>query len=134
MHKEKITEEAKQALPDDKTSAIEREVQRERKPRFSYVLRLWAFVYSDRYIGLYGGEDIEQLAKIQDNRLQELLFARLYKKISKVSVEHMEIAKINDNIAQVFSFVDGSWDNGVNRGLMLKSLYNPRSQNTGVRM
>ena len=75
----------------------------------------------DRYVGLQGGEDIEQLSIVQDNRLRERLYAKIYKKLASLPTEHMEIAKINDNVEQTFTFIGGSWDDGINRGLMLKS-------------
>lgn len=47
---------------------------------------------------LYGGEDIERLSKVQDHRLQEKFQAKLFKKISKLYPDYMEVPKINDMI------------------------------------
>lgn len=167
---------------EDKTKNIELLVQKDRKPRFQYVIKLWLYIFSsvkvmsaiflglfitlsvlqpilafvwggyiskaeanindtiipslllilvyfvintiidllNRYIGLYGGETIEQLAVVQDNRQKELFHSRIFKKIASFSSEYMEIAKINDNINQVFSFASDYWS-GASRGVMLQS-------------
>ena len=74
----------------------------------------------NRYVGLNGGEDIEQLSYVQANRQQELLQSRIYAKISSVSAEYLEIAKINDNISQVLNFSGERWG-GASREVMLQS-------------
>jgi len=74
----------------------------------------------NRYVGLYGGEDIEQLSYVQANRQQELLQSKIFTKISSISAEYMEIAKINDNISQVFTFSGDRWG-GASREVMLQS-------------
>ena len=74
----------------------------------------------NRYVGLHGGEDIEQLSYVQANRQQELLQTRIFEKISSVSAEYLEVAKINDNISQVFTFSGERWS-GASREIMLQS-------------
>ena len=73
-----------------------------------------------RYVGLHGGEDIEQLSYVQANRQQEMLQSKIFKKISSVSAEYLEIAKINDNISQVLTFTGERWG-GASRDVMLQS-------------
>ena len=168
-------------LPEDKTRILEQTVQKDRKPKIKYVVRLWAYIFSsvkfmsaiylgvfislsllqpvlaltwgryigsvetaaetvipslmliiayffinyvtglmNRYVGLNGGEDIEQLSYVQANRQQELLQSKMFTKISSVSAEYMEIAKINDNISQVFNFSGERWG-GASRDVMLQS-------------
>lgn len=177
-----LAQPEKEIFPEDKTKDIERLVQKERKPRFRYVVRLWLYIFSsvkamsaiylgffiilsllqpilafvwgryikeaeaninggimlplllilayfainyiidliNRYIGLNGGENIEQLSVVQDNRQKELFHSHIFKKIASFSSEYMEIAKINDNINQVFNFASDYY-NGVSRGVMLQS-------------
>jgi len=74
----------------------------------------------NRYVGLNGGEDIEQLSYVQANRQQEFLQSKIFSKISSVSAEYLEIAKINDNISQVFNFSGERWG-GASRDVMLQS-------------
>lgn len=63
---------------------------------------------------------IERLDLVQANRQQELLHSRMYKKLADISPEMFEIPKINDRIAQVFTFVSDQ-DNGINKTVMLQS-------------
>jgi ATP-binding cassette subfamily B protein len=64
--------------------------------------------------------EIERLDLVQANRQQELLQSKMFRKLSGISPEHLEAAKINDTIEQVFSWVGGWWD-GMNTQLMLQS-------------
>lgn len=73
----------------------------------------------ESYMAVNGDGDMEQLDAVQQNRQQEQMHARLYEKINTISYEYFEIPKINDRIAQVFSFV-GDRISGVNREVMLK--------------
>jgi len=50
-------------------------------------------------------EEIERLDIVQINRQEELMHSKMYQKIASISPEYFEIAKINDTIEQVFSFV-----------------------------
>ncbi len=73
----------------------------------------------ESYMAVNGDGDMEQLDAVQQNRQQEKMHTRLYKKLSSISCEYFEIPKINDRIAQVFRFV-GDPRTGVNREVMLK--------------
>lgn len=73
----------------------------------------------ESYMAVNGDGDMEQLDAVQQNRQQEQMHARLYEKLGAVSYEYFEIPKINDRIAQVFSFI-GNPMSGVNREVMLK--------------
>jgi ATP-binding cassette subfamily B protein len=70
----------------------------------------------DQY--LYGGEDIERLSKVQDHRLQELFQARLFKKISKLYPDYLEVPKINDMINRSFDSMGGEWSS-LQRGVVI---------------
>ena len=70
----------------------------------------------DQY--LYGGEDIQRLSKVQDHRLQELFRARLFKKISKLYPDYLEVAKINDMINRSFDSMGGEWSS-LQRGVVI---------------
>lgn len=67
-----------------------------------------------------GGGDIEQLDLVQVNRQQELMHTKMFKKLNAVSSEFFEMAKLNDETEQVFSFAGDGW-NGINRQVMLNS-------------
>ncbi|MDR2547392.1 MAG: ABC transporter ATP-binding protein/permease [Lachnospiraceae bacterium] len=71
----------------------------------------------DRY--LYGGEDIERLSKVQDHRLQEKFQAKLFKKISKLYPDYMEVPKINDIIKRSFDSMGGEWSS-LQRGVIIE--------------
>ena len=73
----------------------------------------------ESYMAVNGDGDMEQLDAVQQNRQQEQMHTRLYKKLGSISYEYFEIPKINDRIAQVFSFI-GNPMSGVNREVMLK--------------
>ncbi len=85
------------------------------------VLLYWVIkVLSDlitRY--LYGGEDIERLSRVQDHRLQEKFQAKLFKKISKLYPDYMEVPKIEDIINRSFTSMGGEWSS-LQRGVMIE--------------
>jgi ATP-binding cassette subfamily B protein len=62
-------------------------------------------------------EDIERLDVVHANRMQELMQTKLFTKLSRISPEYFEVAKINDNVSQVFDFV-GDRYNGASVLLM----------------
>lgn len=66
-------------------------------------------------------EDIERLDLVQANRMQELMLTQMYAKLSRVSPEYFEVAKMNDTISQVFSFA-GDRYNGASLYIM-RSLF-----------
>ena len=68
---------------------------------------------------LYGGEDIERLSKVQDHRLQEKFQAKLFKKISKLYLDYMEVPKINDIINRSFDSMGGEWSS-LQRGVIIE--------------
>ena len=68
---------------------------------------------------LYGGEDIERLSKVQDHRLQEKFQAKLFKKISKLYPDYMEVPKINDIINRSFDSMGGEWSS-LQRGVIIE--------------
>lgn len=68
---------------------------------------------------LYGGEDIERLSKVQDHRLQEKFQARLFRKISRLHPEYMEVPRINDMISRCFSSMGGEWSS-LQRGIVIE--------------
>jgi ATP-binding cassette subfamily B protein len=68
---------------------------------------------------LYDGEDIERLSKVQDHRLQEKFQAKLFKKISKLYPDYMEVPKINDMINRSFSSMGGEWSS-LQRGVIIE--------------
>jgi ATP-binding cassette subfamily B protein len=67
---------------------------------------------------LYGGEDIERLSKVQDHRLQEKFQAKLFKKISRLYPDYMEVPKINDIINRSFDSMGGEWSS-LQRGVII---------------
>ncbi|MDD5190099.1 MAG: ABC transporter ATP-binding protein [Dehalococcoidales bacterium] len=69
----------------------------------------------DRYTRKY--EQIERLDVVQANRFQELLDSKMYRKISKLDPEYIEIPKINDTMNRVFVFTADGWS-GINGGVM----------------
>jgi len=68
---------------------------------------------------LYGGEDIERLSKVQDHRLQEKFQAKLFKKISKLYPDYMEVPKINDIINRSFDSMGGEWSS-LQKGVIIE--------------
>ena len=68
---------------------------------------------------LYGGEDIERLSKVQDHRLQEKFQAKLFKKISKLYPDYLEVPKINDIINRSFDSMGGEWSS-LQRGVIIE--------------
>ena len=74
----------------------------------------------ESYMAANGDGDLEQLDLVQANRQQELMHSKMFKKLSRVSSEYFEIAKLNDKTEQVFNFAGDGWG-GVNRQVMLNS-------------
>ncbi len=68
---------------------------------------------------LYGGEDIERLSKVQDHRLQEKFQVKLFKKISKLYPDYMEVPRINDIIERSFNSMGGEWSS-LQRGVIIE--------------
>ncbi|HAN20677.1 MAG TPA: hypothetical protein DCP51_03220 [Clostridiales bacterium] len=68
---------------------------------------------------LYGGEDIERISKVQDHRLQEKFQAKLFKKISMLYPDYMEVPKINDIINRSFDSMGGEWSS-LQRGVIIE--------------
>lgn len=68
---------------------------------------------------LYGGEDIERLSKVQDHRLQEKFQVKLFKKISSLYPDYMEVPKINDIINRSFDSMGGEWSS-LQRGVIIE--------------
>src|SRR5699024_2172446 len=62
-------------------------------------------------------EDIERLDVVQANRFQENIDSEMYKQISQLSPEYMEIPKINDTMKRVFDFTADGWS-GLNVSIM----------------
>lgn len=62
-------------------------------------------------------EQIERLDVVQANRFQEHIDSEIYKKISQLSPEYMEIPKINDTMKRVFDFTADGWS-GLNGSIM----------------
>ena len=73
---------------------------------------------------LYGGEDIERLSKVQDHRLQEKFQAKLFKKISRLYPDYMEVPKINDIINRSFDSMGGEWSS-LQRGVIITGYVHP---------
>ena len=68
---------------------------------------------------LYGGEDIQRLSKVQDHRLQEKFQAKMFRKISRLYPDYMEVPKINDMINRSFDSMGGEWSS-LQRGVMIE--------------
>lgn len=68
---------------------------------------------------LYGGEDIERLSKVQDHRLQEKFQAKLFKKISRLYPDYMEVPYINDIIKRSFDSMGSEWSS-LQRGVIIE--------------
>jgi len=169
---------------DDNTTVFEKDIIKENTPRFSYLIRLFRYVFSSAkimcgiflglaiflsllqpvaafiwgkyidsanlisgtidtstrqllsliglavlywFIGfinnmlsryLYGGEDIERLSKVQDHRLQEKFQAKLFRKISRMYPDYMEVPKINDIIKRSFDSMGNEWSS-LQRGVVI---------------
>jgi len=84
-------------------------------------LLYWAMGFVNELIGryLYGGEDIERLSKVQDHRLQEKFQAKLFKKISRLYPDYMEVPRINDIIERSFNSMGGEWSS-LQRGVIIE--------------
>lgn len=83
-------------------------------------LLYWAIGFLSNLMAryLYGGEDIERLSKVQDHRFQELFQAKLFRKISKLYPDYMEVPRINDIINRSFSSMGGEWSS-LQRGVII---------------
>lgn len=68
---------------------------------------------------MYGGEDIERISKVQENRLQEKFQAKLFKKISKLYPDYMEVPRINDIIKRSFDVMGSEWSS-LQRGVIIE--------------
>ncbi|MCL1795088.1 MAG: ABC transporter ATP-binding protein/permease [Oscillospiraceae bacterium] len=81
----------------------------------------WFIGFLSNMIGryLYGGEDIERLSKVQDHRLQEKFQEKLFKKISKLYPDYMEVPKINDIINRSFDSMGSEWSS-LQRGVIIE--------------
>lgn len=88
-------------------------------PIISLALAYWLISFLANLIERYtsANEDIEQLNIVQSNRFQEMIDSKLYKKISNLNAEYIEIPKINDTINRVFGFISGRWS-GLNESIM----------------
>lgn len=88
---------------------------------FGLVIVYWTlrFLSSLIYRYLYGGEDIERLSKVQDHRLQEKFQAQLFRKISRLYPDYMEVPRINDIINRSFSAMGGEWSS-LQRGVIIE--------------
>lgn len=85
---------------------------------FLYCILNWCANLIESFMAVNGDGDIEQLDAVQANRQQELMHSKMFKKISNISPEYMEIAGFNDRVSQVFNFA-GDRENGLNRKVML---------------
>ena len=90
-------------------------------PLIGIVTLYWFVGYINNLINryLYGGEDIERLSKVQDHRLQEKFQAKLFKKISTLYPDYMEVPKINEMINRSFSSMGGEWSS-LQRGVIIE--------------
>ena len=88
---------------------------------FGLALLYWFIGFLGNLINryLYGGEDIERLSKVQDHRLQEKFQAKLFRKISKLYPDYMEVPKINDIINRSFDSMGGEWSS-LQRGVIIE--------------
>jgi ATP-binding cassette subfamily B protein len=84
-------------------------------------LLYWAIGFINKLIGryLYGGEDIERLSKVQDHRLQEKFQAKLFRKISRLYPDYMEVPRINDIINRSFNSMGREWSS-LQRGVIIE--------------
>jgi len=81
----------------------------------------WLFGFLSNLLNgyLYGGEDIERLSKVQDHRLQEKFQSQMFRKISRLYPDYMEVHKINDMINRSFDSMGGEWSS-LQRGVMVE--------------
>jgi ATP-binding cassette subfamily B protein len=81
----------------------------------------WFVKFSGEMINryLYGREDIERLSKVQDHRLQEKFQSKVFKKISRLYPDYMEIPKINDIINRSFDSMGSEWSS-LQRGVIIE--------------
>jgi ATP-binding cassette subfamily B protein len=88
---------------------------------FALAFLYWLIGFATNLINryLYGGEDIERLSKVQDHRLHEKFQAKLFKKISKLYPDYMEVPKINDMINRSFDSMGSEWSS-LQRGVIIE--------------
>lgn len=77
------------------------------------------FVIDLLYQYLYGGESIQKLDIVQNNRLQEKFRTKLYKKLSSLHPEYMEVPRINDIIQRSFNSLGDEWG-GLQKGVIVE--------------
>lgn len=83
-----------------------------------YCFLNWCAELIESFMAVNGDGDMEQLDAVQANRQQELMHCKMFKKISDISPEYMEISKFIDRVNNVFDFA-GNRENGLNRKVML---------------
>ena len=90
-------------------------------PLVGLLILYWLIRYINNLLNryLYGAEDIERLSKVQDHRLQEKFRAKLFKKISLLYPDYMEVPKINEMIDRCFSAMGGEWSS-LQRGVIIE--------------
>ena len=87
---------------------------------FGLALLYWFLGFVSNIINryIYGGENIERLNAVQANRLQEKFQSKLYKKISRLYPDYMEVPNINDIINRSFGSMGGEWSS-LQQGVIL---------------
>ena len=85
---------------------------------FIYFCINFAAELIESYMAANGDGDLEQLDAVQANRQEELMQAKIYHKLSRISPEYFEIAEINDKVEQTFRYTSDR-NAGVNREVML---------------
>ena len=69
-----------------------------------YCFLNWCAELIESFMAVNGDGDMEQLDAVQANRQQELMHCKMFKKISDISPEYMEISKFIDRVNNVFDF------------------------------
>ncbi len=67
-------------------------------------------------------EDIERLDRVQQNRFQEMVNTRIYRKIGSLNYEQLESSKLYDRIQRVLNFTNDGWS-GLNGDIMQPSYF-----------
>lgn len=67
-------------------------------------------------------EDIERLDKVQQNRFQEMINTRIYRKIGSLNYEQLESSKLYDRVQRVLDFTEDGWS-GLNGSIMRPSYF-----------
>lgn len=67
-------------------------------------------------------EDIERLDKVQQNRFQEMINTRIYRKIGNLNYEQLESSKLYDRVQRVLDFTEDGWS-GLNGSIMRPSYF-----------